>query len=180
MPRESSAVRIVPLTSAEGPRYNAFLSEGCARHPDTLRIAPEDIATAPFVLSDSGESCTLVALAETGEWLGVGTVEREVGRAKRSHIAWILRMYVAAPGRGIGRALLQQLKARAAGLVGVTKLNLTVAEHNTAAVGLYRSLGFVEFSREPDAFRAAGRSVTELSMSSPVFTAAAISPPPTR
>jgi ribosomal protein S18 acetylase RimI-like enzyme len=74
-------------------------------------------------------------------------------------------MYVAAPGRGIGRGLLERLKERAAGMVGVTKLNLTVAEHNLAAVGLYRSLGFVEFSREADAFFAGERYVTELSMS---------------
>jgi GNAT superfamily N-acetyltransferase len=161
----STAVRFVPLTPEQGPRYNAFLSEGCLRHPDALRIAPADIAAAPFALLDSSEGCTLAALSEAGEWLGVGTVEREQGRAKRRHIAWILRMYVAVPGRGIGRALLEQLKLRATGMVGVTKLNLTVAEHNAAAVGLYRSLGFVEFSREPDAFCAGPHYVTELSMS---------------
>lgn len=162
---DSTTLRFVPLTPDRGLSYNAFLSEGCLRHPDTLRIAPADIAAAPFALLDSSESCTLVALAEAGEWLGVGTVEREQGRAKRRHIAWILRMYVAVPGRGIGRALLEQLKARATGMVGVTKLNLTVAAHNAAAVGLYRSVGFVEFAREPDAFRAGDRHVTELSMS---------------
>lgn len=160
-----TAVRFQPLKPADAERYNAYLSEGCARHPDTLRIAPADIADAPFTTLDSAESCTLVALSPAGEWLGIGTLEREQGRAKRRHIAWIFRMYVAATGRGIGRALLRQLKARAASMVGVTKLNLTVAAHNTAAVALYRSEGFDEFSREPDAFHAGEQRVSELSMS---------------
>jgi GNAT superfamily N-acetyltransferase len=160
-----SAYHLLALTPEDGARYNAFLSEGCRRHPDTLRIAPADIEAAPFVLASSAESCTLVALSGAGEWLGVGTVEREQGRVKRRHVAWIVRMYVATPGLGIGRALLQQLKARAAAMAGVCKLQLTVAAHNVAAVELYCSEGFTEFSREPDAFFAGERSVTELSMS---------------
>lgn len=152
------------LTPADAAAYNAFLSRGCAQHPDTLRIDPADIAALPFTPVSSPESCTLVALSAEGEWLGVGTLEREQGRAKRRHIAWILRMYVAAPGRGIGRALLRRLKARAVEMAGVSKLNLTVAEHNAPAVELYRSEGFQEFSREAGAFYAAGRPISELSM----------------
>jgi ribosomal protein S18 acetylase RimI-like enzyme len=82
-------------------------------------------------------------------------VERESGRAKRRHIAWVLRMYVSADaaGAGIGRKLLERAVARARELPGVHKLNLTVAAHNERAVGLYRSVGFREFAREEDAFR---------------------------
>lgn len=158
-------VKVQPLTPADAQRYNAFLSAGCERHPDTLRISAADISAAPFATHHSAESCTLVALSAEGEWLGVGTLEREQGRAKRRHIAWVLRMYVAEPGRGIGRRLLRELKTLAADMPGVGKLNLTVAAHNAVAVELYRSEGFREFSREDDAFRAAGQSISELSMS---------------
>jgi GNAT superfamily N-acetyltransferase len=161
-------VHIQALTSADAERYNAFLSEGCEQHPATLRIAPADIATAPFATTRSAESCTLVALSAAGEWLGVGTLEREQGRLKRRHIAWIYRMYVAAPGRGIGRELLRELKRLASEMAGVSKLNLTVAAHNAAAVELYRSEGFREFSRETDAFFAGQQSISELSMSCPL------------
>ena len=158
-------VHLEALTSADAERYNAFLSEGCERHPATLRIAPADIAAAPFATARSAEHCTLVALSAGGEWLGVGSLEREQGRLKRRHIAWIYRMYVAAPGRGIGRALLRELKLLAGDMSGVSKLNLTVAAHNTAAVELYRSEGFREFSRETEAFFVGGQAISELSMS---------------
>lgn len=161
-------VKLQALTPADAPRYNAFLRAGCERHPDTLRISSADISAAPFATARSVESCTLVALSSEGEWLGVGTLEREQGRTKRRHIAWILRMYVAEPGRGIGRSLLRELKALAVAMPGVSKLNLTVAAHNAAAVELYRSEGFREFSREDDAFRAAGQSISELSLSCPL------------
>ncbi|HVY28388.1 MAG TPA: N-acetyltransferase [Polyangiaceae bacterium] len=143
------------LTSADAAAYNAFLSEGVLAHPDTLRISPGDIARAPFKTEGGAEGCTFAACADDGTWLGVVTVEREAGREKRRHIAWIYRMYVArsASGRGIGRALLQAALGRARELPGVTKVNLTVAAHNERAVALYESAGFREFAREPDAFR---------------------------
>jgi ribosomal protein S18 acetylase RimI-like enzyme len=158
-------LRILVLTPEDSNRYNAFLRSGSEQHPDTLRFSPTDVIAAPFVSFVSGEGRTLVALSSADEWLGVGSIERERGREKRRHIAWILRMYVAKPGRGIGRLLLRELKHSATAMAGITKLNLTVAAHNSAAVELYRSEGFVEFSRETDAFRVENRSVTELSMS---------------
>jgi L-amino acid N-acyltransferase YncA len=165
---ERSDYRIEELGAADAARYNAFLSEGCERHPDTLRIAPGDIAAVPFATAASSEGCSLVARAASGEWLGVGTLERERGREKRRHVAWVLRMYVATPGQGVGRALLRELQRRAAALPGVSKLNLTVAAHNQAAVGLYRSEGFREFSREADAFRSRQGPTEELTMSRPL------------
>lgn len=153
------------LTAADATAYNAFLREGVLAHPDTLRIAPSDIAAAPFKTDASADGCTFAAQAADGSWLGVVTVEREAGREKRRHIAWIYRMYVAqsAAGRGIGRALLSAALARARELPGVSKVNLTVAAHNERAVALYEGAGFREFAREADAFRDPAPR-TELSM----------------
>jgi ribosomal protein S18 acetylase RimI-like enzyme len=95
----------------------------------------------------------------------VVTIEREPGRQKRRHLAWVLRMYVSADsaGRGVGRALLAAALERARALPGVEKVNLTVAEHNARAVALYESVGFRRFAREEDAFRDA-LPRTELTM----------------
>lgn len=150
-----SDVTVETLGARDAATYNAFFSEGAAAHPDTLRISPADIAATPFRTEHGAEGTTFVAKDAEGGWLGVVTIEREAGREKRRHIAWILRMYVAAgsAGRGVGRKLLQAVLARARELPGVQKLNLTVAAHNTRAVGLYESVGFRTFGREADAFR---------------------------
>jgi ribosomal protein S18 acetylase RimI-like enzyme len=154
------------LGADDAAAYNTFLRRGVLAHPDTLRISPADIAAAPFKTEHGDAGSTFAACDANGNWLGVVTVEREAGREKRRHIAWIYRMYVAqhAAGQGVGRALLAAAIARAGELSGVTKLNLTVAAHNARAVALYEAAGFSTFSREPDAFRDP-EPRTELSMS---------------
>jgi GNAT superfamily N-acetyltransferase len=148
-------ILVQPLSAADAGAYNDFFSQGALAHPDTLRISPADIAAAPFKTDHGANGATLVALDAHGHWLGVVTIEREAGREKRRHIAWVLRMYVASAsaGRGVGKALLKAAIARARELPGVAKVNLTVAAHNARAVGLYESVGFRTFSRELDAFR---------------------------
>lgn len=154
MQEATSGFSLTALGLDDAAAYNAFLRQGTLEHPDTLRISPTDIAALPFKTVHE-DGTTFAARAPNGALLGVVTVERELGREKRRHIAWILRMYVKreSSGHGLGRALLSAAIARARKLPGVTKLNLTVAAHNEAAVHLYTSFGFREFSREVDAFR---------------------------
>jgi GNAT superfamily N-acetyltransferase len=159
---------IEELTADDAARYNAFFAAGAEAHSDTLRIAPADVTSAPFVTVPMLDVATFLARdgREAREWIGVGTVERERGRAKRRHIAWVLRMYVRADrsGGGVGRAILEAAIARARTMSGVAKVNLTVAEGNARAVRLYESAGFRTFAREEDAFRSP-EPRAELSMS---------------
>lgn len=159
-----------PLTADDAPDYNDFFAEGTRAHPDTLRITQGDIAAQPFATAPSDDAATFAAVDGDGTWLGVVTVERERGREKRRHIAWVVRMYVAADraGKGVGRALLQTAIARARQMPGVSKVNLTVAAHNDRAIALYESAGFVAFARETDAFRHGERRIDELSMALPL------------
>lgn len=148
-------VTVRALAAQDAAAYNEFFRQGALAHPDTLRISPADFATTPFKTEHGAEGSTFVATDGQGQWLGVVTVEREAGREKRRHLAWILRMYVArhSAGRGVGRLLLNAALTRAKELPGVAKVNLTVAAHNQRAVGLYESLGFRTFASEEDAFR---------------------------
>jgi ribosomal protein S18 acetylase RimI-like enzyme len=143
------------LGAGDATAYNDFLRRGVLRHPDTLRISAADIASAPFETVHGGQGTTFVAEGEGGNWLGVVTLQRELGREKRRHIAWVLRMYVAeaSAGAGVGRKLLRAAVSHARELPGVAKVNLTVAAHNARAVGLYESEGFRTIAREEDAFR---------------------------
>jgi len=160
-------IQLQVLQPPDAARYNAFFCEGARAHPDTLRIAPGDIATTPFVTAETVNAITLAAVDSNGQWLGVVSVERELGREKRRHVAWLVRMYVpqASAGQGIGRILLRAGIERARRMPGIAKLNLTVAAPNERAIRLYESEGFTEFSREADAFRHGAQSVEELSMS---------------
>lgn len=156
-----------PLGAADRAAYHQFLAQGAVDHPTRLRFSPADLTTLPYHTAQGADAVTLLA-ADGETWLGVGTVERELGRQKRRHLAWILRMYVAQPGGGIGRALLRALKSYAAQMEGVEKLNLTVVADNHSAIRLYESEGFSIFSREADALRVDGRGLEELSMSCPL------------
>ena len=151
----AASIALRALVTHDAAAYNEFFRQGALAHPDTLRISPVDIAAAPFKTDHGNEGTTFLAEGASATWLGVVTLEREQGREKRRHIAWVLRMYVAASssGAGVGRALLRAAIARARELPGVEKVNLTVAAHNARAVGLYESLGFQTIGREEDAFR---------------------------
>lgn len=54
--------------------------------------------------------------------------------------------------RGIGRALMEAC-LECAKQMGYVQAELEVVADNASAIGLYRSLGFVEFGRNPLAFR---------------------------
>jgi ribosomal protein S18 acetylase RimI-like enzyme len=147
-------IEVHRLTEGDAGRYNEFLLRGVREHRDTLRISERDVLRAPFATAGDG-AATFVAVTKEGDWAGTVAVERERGREKREHIAWIVRMYVAKEhgGCGVGNALLTHAMDHARTLPGVAKLNLTVAAHNEHAVRLYQRHGFREFSREVDAFR---------------------------
>jgi GNAT superfamily N-acetyltransferase len=66
--------------------------------------------------------------------------------------------------QGIGVALVEHLLGYARGIDGLAQVDLRFTEGNRAAERLYRSCGFVEWGREPDAVRVAGQSITKVHM----------------
>jgi ribosomal protein S18 acetylase RimI-like enzyme len=101
-----------------------------------------------------------------GAWepdlVGMVGFSRQSGRKAR-HNGGIWGMYVAPEqrGRGIGRMLLTEALARATALSGLEQVHLTVVTTNAAAVGLYRSLGFVIYGTCPHALKLGDRYVDE-------------------
>ncbi len=77
---------------------------------------------------------------------------------KERHKASVVGMYVApeAAGRGVGRALLNELLARAAQVEGLRQIQLMVSSRNEAARKLYESLGFRKYGCEVDALNVGG------------------------
>src|SRR5471030_16263 len=98
--------------------------------------------------------------------VGIVGLARETALKVR-HKAFVYAMYVAQShrGRGIGRRLMEQVLACAATLDGVQRMTISVTAGNVEAVGLYESLGFIEFGREPDSMNVDGRFYDEIMMS---------------
>lgn len=88
-----------------------------------------------------------------GKIVGTASVDPIGRRFKNRHRCElgisILRAYW---GRGIGRALMEAC-LECARQMGYGQAELEVVADNASTIGLYRSLGFVEFGRNPLAFR---------------------------
>lgn len=81
--------------------------------------------------------------------VGTAGLHREGGR-KLAHKALIWGVYVAPSfrQRGVGRRLMERALAHAASMPGLLQVTLGVNTENTAAIALYRSLGFETFGLE--------------------------------
>jgi len=105
----------------------------------------------------NGESFTLGAF-RGDRLVGAISCERDP-RTKVRHIGHVIGTMVHADeqGRGVGRALLDGLIARAAADAELHQLTLTVTAGNAVAERLYARAGFVPFGTQPRAIRVGGR-----------------------
>lgn len=86
---------------------------------------------------------------------------------KRLHIAIVWGMYVHPEhrSRGLGRWLIRSVLHRLARLPQIEYVRLAVTAGNNAALGLYESVGFETYGREPAALKVSGRNYDELLLS---------------
>ncbi len=91
---------------------------------------------------------------EESSLIGKVAFFREEG-IKTRHKGYVISMFVASEGRGLGagKALLQELIARARQIEGLEQLHLAVVTSNQVAYQLYRSLGFEVYGTEPRALK---------------------------
>jgi RimJ/RimL family protein N-acetyltransferase len=108
------------------------------------------------------QDCYLVA--SDGDCI-LGFAHAERGRYLRNqHSAnVVIGLLPRARGRGLGTRLLGAIEDRAV-RDGVSRLELTVMVHNTAAIGLYRKCGYVQEGVRRRSLIVDGRPVDELSM----------------
>lgn len=96
-----------------------------------------------------------------GELIGIAGLRREaLVQVAHKGVLWGVFVHPARRGGGIARRLLQALfdHARSA---GVRQIHLSVNVENPRAAGLYRSMGFETYGREPDAMQVGGRYYDE-------------------
>jgi RimJ/RimL family protein N-acetyltransferase len=159
-------IHIAELTSQHHPEYRAFFTTGLIQDEDNFRITPTDDADATFPTLGTADSFTLGAYVN-GTLGGVVSFTRDgATRQKLRHKGILFRMYVspAYRGRGIARALIEAVIARARLLPDMEQINLTVVSSNPTARALYEKLGFVTFGTEPNAIKWKGRYFDEQQM----------------
>ncbi|MBP0589343.1 GNAT family N-acetyltransferase [Paraburkholderia sp. LEh10] len=128
--------------AAFGQSYEEAIERGPAQHDamlDGARAVHGDVLLGAFSPPD-------------GALVGTVGLKRETRHNER-HKGYVIGMYVAdeAAGRGIGRALMAELLARAGQIDGLRQVALLVTSSNGSARALYESLGFRVYGQEPDA-----------------------------
>lgn len=159
-----------PLIRQLGPAdRDAFFQlrlRGLKAHPELFGQSYEDaLAKGPAQYdamlegTQAADGHFLLGAYRSADAPLVGVVGLARNRRERErHKADVISMYVApeAAGRGVGRALLTGLLARAARVEGLRQLQLKVDSGNVAARTLYESLGFRKYGCEIESLEISG------------------------
>jgi RimJ/RimL family protein N-acetyltransferase len=153
------------LASADLPAYKALRDHALAHHEDAFTSDAETEALrnaqsyAGRLGRGTGDESGFTLGAFRGDALvGAITLERDP-RTKVRHSGHIVGTMVHASElrRGVGRALLDALVARASADDELQQLTLTVTAGNEAAERLYARAGFVRYGTLARAIRVGGR-----------------------
>ncbi len=164
--RKTRGMNFRVLTEPDAASYWAIRLEALETEPEAFGKDPEEFRTlsvedmAERLRQMNGGSFCMGAF-DGDVLVGIATFMRET-RIKERHKAHIYGVYVKASyrGRGLGRALMQNVLDRARP-EGLDHLLLAVATTNTTAFELYRRLGFETWGTQPRALRVGDKFVDE-------------------
>ena len=110
----------------------------------------------------STPNACVVGAFEGARLVAVAGFFRDRGDKSR-HKGHVWGVYVTPAFRGkrLGRRVMQELLDHAKGVEGIEQIMLSVTAAQEGALGLYRSLGFQTWGREPNALKIRGRSLDE-------------------
>jgi len=172
LPLAAAPAQVRRLGVADATAYQALRLRGLAEYPQAFTSSAEEESLRP--LEWSVQRLTADPQRPHDLFLG-GFVDGElqglVGlqgryRPKERHNASVVGLFVApeASGRGLGRALMNELLRCARARPELLQLDLTVTEGNVAAQALYASLGFTVYGVLPSAIRVEGRDYAKVHM----------------
>jgi ribosomal protein S18 acetylase RimI-like enzyme len=163
-------IRLLLYTDAAN--YRALRLRALREHPEAFTSSFEEETLRP--LSWSAQRLSADPARPHDVFLGAfldGALVGMVGlqgryRAKERHNASVVGMFVApeAGGRGLGKALMEDLLARARALPALEQLDLTVTQGNDRAQGLYERAGFAVVGVLPHAIKVDGRDFAKVHM----------------
>lgn len=166
MPLRDTAILVRQLGPADRDAYFQLRLRGLKEHPELFGQSYEEAVAkgaAQFDTSLQGSQAAdgnfLLGAYMTANAPLVGIVGlMRNQRDRERHKAAMVGMYVPveAAGRGVGRALLNELLTRAARVEGLRQIQLMVDSGNAAARKLYESVGFRQYGREVEGIRVGG------------------------
>ena len=161
--------KIRALGAADAEAFSALRRELTAGHPVQMGISLDEESKRSL---DSFRTQLSMALPNAvfgafvdGQLAGTAAVSRSSPFAAAAHKMTLWAVFTS-PGRqrrGIARQVVEHA-VRHAFDNGIRRVNLTVYLPNEPALHLYRSLGFLECGREPDAVQLDGRYYHGLQM----------------
>jgi phosphinothricin acetyltransferase len=144
--------RIRDAVRADLPAILAIYNAAVPLRSATADLVPQDMPARERWWEDRDLARRPVLVAERGgrtvAWGAFTDFKPRAGYAPTAEVS----VYVDPPeaGRGLGRAMLDALLARAPGC-GIDRVLALCFAHNEASVRLFRSRGFAEWGRLPDA-----------------------------
>jgi ribosomal protein S18 acetylase RimI-like enzyme len=152
---EEAAVLVRVLTEEDGEALWTLRLRALAGNPEAFGTTYDEaiewgsVSTLRRLRDSNDERFFLGAFIEDSLG-GMVRFEREHGTKDR-HKGGITSMYVAPEmrGRGVGKALMEEVIARARRLEELEQVRLGVVTTNTAAVALYQALGFTVYGTDP-------------------------------
>ena len=142
-----------PLTPEDAAAFQTLRLRGLQECPEAFASSyEEEASTLPAEIEKRLRPKTdsaIVGAFLDGELIGLTGVQRE-SMVKLAHKAFVWGVYVApeARGRGVGSKVVSHALTYASETLGVRQVNLGVNARNTAAVELYKKLGFVQYGFE--------------------------------
>jgi ribosomal protein S18 acetylase RimI-like enzyme len=166
-----SPIEIVELTPADAAAFRDLRLRGLREHPEAFGEAAEDLEQRPLdavaarIESTRADGGFILAAKSNGRFIGLVGVRPEMGR-KNWHRAFLWGMYVPREhqGKGIGRKLIETALARCRANPAIEYVRLSVITNNSAAIDLYRSLGFEQYGCEPRSLKVNGEYYDEYLM----------------
>jgi RimJ/RimL family protein N-acetyltransferase len=154
------------LTAEDATEWSRLRLEALQRYPAAFSSSVEEHQALPIEevkkrLSANPHSFVAGAFEE-GRLVGITGFHRETG-PKTCHKGRVWGVYVSAlkRGQGLPRGMMKALLERAAAIAGLEQVLLSVTRTQTAALALYRSLGFEPFGTEPRALNINGEFIDE-------------------
>lgn len=145
-------VEIRLLTPADSDEFWRLRLEALECDPPAFAQSADEhrqISVDEFRSRLSDPSGCVAGAFAAGKMIGMAAFHRESHRKLR-HKGWVWGVYVSPPyrRRGLAKTLMEKLIGSVRQMDGITQMNLSVTLVQTAAVQLYRELGFQTYGRE--------------------------------
>jgi ribosomal protein S18 acetylase RimI-like enzyme len=152
-----SNIRALSPTNAEVYRFVRL--QALQEQPPAFGSLPEDepdLSEITERLIPNNDRCFFGAF-QNQQLIGIVRIAR-YDASNEQHRAYLAGLYVLPEFRcqGYGRSLVQKALTWAVNRGDIRRVNLTVVTQQTAAISLYRSLGFQIYGTEPETFLKGG------------------------